>query len=93
MAETGQQQDEIRVDKTEEGGLRFTVTEDGATVQMKVTPIIEEDGRSGMIFSRFDDEFQVKVLMSYTSDGFEISNPNGNGMSFTIVDANTVDVV
>jgi hypothetical protein len=86
-------EDEIRVDKTEEGGLRFTVTEDGQTVQMKVTPVIEADGRSGMVFSRFNDEFQLKVLVSYTSDGFEVSNPNGNGLAITILDQNTVDIL
>jgi hypothetical protein len=73
--------------------LRFTVTEDGATVQMKVTPIIEEDGRAGMVFSRFNDEFQLKVLISNTSDGFEVSNPNGNGLAISILDQNTVDIL
>ena len=61
-------------------------------IQMKITPVIIKD-RSGVMFTRFDDEVAIVVLMSNTGDGFEISVPSGHAMSINVLSASEVDIL
>lgn len=61
-------------------------------IQMKITPVIIGD-RSGVMFTRFNDEAAIVVLMSDHGDGFEISVPEGHTMSITVLGENEVDIL
>ncbi len=61
-------------------------------IQMKITPVIIGD-RSGIMFTRFDDEIAIVVLRSNDGDGFEISVPEGHSLSITVLDDVSVDIL